>query len=105
MTPAASAARSTKSQNDSKRWKTTPIAVWRETSETGGYSKVDVPFLERVGQTRQKVPRRLLMGEPKEALSKALKLPPPRRAVSPRVVRKGIGSETWFHRQPTRGAR
>ena len=47
MTPAASAVRSTKSQNDLKRWKTTPIAAWWCTPrDQGGYSKVDVPFLE-----------------------------------------------------------
>jgi hypothetical protein len=44
--------------------------------DEGGYSKVDLPFLEFLwaNHLRQKVPRRLLKDDPKEALSKALKI-------------------------------
>jgi hypothetical protein len=44
--------------------------------DQGGYSKVDVPFLEFLwaNHLRQKVPRRLLIGDTKEALAKALKV-------------------------------
>jgi hypothetical protein len=50
--------------------------------DQGGYSKVDVPFLEFLwaNHLRQKVPRRLLIGDPKEALSKALKLAASRKS-------------------------
>ena len=83
MTPAASAARSTKFRNDLKTWKTTRIAAWPENlRDHGGYSKVDVPFLEFLwaNHLRQKVPRHLLIGDPKEALSKALKLAASRKS-------------------------
>lgn len=48
----------------------------------GGYSKVDVPFLEFLwaNHLRQKVPRRLLVDDPKEALAKALKIAASKRS-------------------------
>lgn len=47
-----------------------------ELRDRGGYSKVDVPFLEFLwaNHLRQQIPLRLLDDEPKKALAKALKL-------------------------------
>lgn len=47
-----------------------------ELRDSGGYSKVDVPFLEFLwaNQLRQRIPKALLKEDPKKALAKALKL-------------------------------
>jgi hypothetical protein len=44
--------------------------------DQGGYSKVDVPFLEFLwaNHLRKKVPERMLVGDPKGALSRAMKI-------------------------------
>lgn len=49
-----------------------------ELRDRGGYSKVDVPFLEFLwaNHLRQQIPTRLLKNDPKKALEKALKIAP-----------------------------